>query len=242
MLKIAVCDDEKNVTSEIEEKIYSVSTKLNVIVEVDVFFDGKTFVDYMINQNVLYDIIYIDIEMEGQNGVDTARDIRKFDKNVLLIYVTNYESFAKEVFEVSAYRFLTKPVDENLFEKYFCSAINEIKSTPKYFHYQFNKVQYRISIDDIIYFQSDKRLTYINMGNDMRKCYEKLNSIEKILQSKGIFFYRTHQSFLVNPKYVDMYMYDTMRLQDGTILSISENRRKNVSELFCQLKGDSIVI
>lgn len=80
------------------------------------------------------------------------------------------------------------------------------------------------------------------MGNDMRKCYEKLNSIEKILQSKGIFFYRTHQSFLVNPKYVDMYMYDTMRLQDGTILSISENRRKNVSELFCQLKGDSIVI
>ena len=71
MLKIAVCDDEKIVTSEIEEKIYSVSSKMNVTVEVDVFFDGKTFVNYMINENKSYDLIYIDIEMMGQNGIET---------------------------------------------------------------------------------------------------------------------------------------------------------------------------
>lgn len=97
-------------------------------------------------------------------------------------------------------------------------------------------------LNQIIYFQSDKRVTYINIGTEIRKCYEKLNSIEQNLKQKGIYFFRTHQSFLVNPKYVEVYMYDTMQLHDGTVLSISENRRKTVNELYCKIKGDSIIV
>ena len=242
MIKIAVCDDEQLVTSDIEEKLRRISQKANVSIDIDVFFDGAALTDYILSQKAKYDIIYIDIKMKNENGIDTARKIRQFDKDVLLIYITNYESFAKEVFEVSAYRFITKPISDDIFERYFTSAVNEITKAPQFFQFQYNKVHYKLPISDIIYFQSDKRVTYINTGTDVKKCYEKLNSIEQKMQQCGVYFFRTHQSFLVNPSYVEVYMYDSMQLRDGTVLSISEKRRKAVNELYCKMKWDSIIV
>lgn len=242
MVKIAVCDDEESATSDIEGRLKMLSEKSGIAADIDVFFDGRTLMDYLINQKAGYDIIYIDIELKSENGVETARKIRQHDKNVLLIFVTNYESFAKEAFEVSAFRFITKPIEGEIFEKYFINALEAVRQTPHFFQFQYNKVHYRLAISQIIYFQSDRRVTYINIGTETPKCYETLNSIEQNLKQRGIYFFRTHQSFLVNPKYVEIYTYDTIQLQDGTVLAISEKRRKAVSELYCQIKGDAIIV
>lgn len=117
MIEIAICDDEVYMTSEIEEMLHNLSELYNVAVEIGVFYDGATLVDY-IEKGMNYDIIYLDIEMK-QNGVEAARRIRKKDTNVLIIYVTSHESFAKEVFEVSAYRFITKPIDKKYLKDTF---------------------------------------------------------------------------------------------------------------------------
>ena len=76
----------------------------------------------------------------------------------------------------------------------------------------------------------------------IEKYYGKLRDIENGLKNAGVKFYRTHQSFLVNPKYVKKYYYNTMELTDGTVLTISENRRKKVNELYCELKGGDIIV
>lgn len=180
--------------------------------------------------------------MARKDGIEAAKNIRKIDDNVLIVYVTGYESFAKEAFEVSAFRFITKPIDERIFEKYFLDAKKKILKEPGYFQFQYNKVIYRILVDNIMYFQSDKRVTYIVTNVGSQKCYGKLNDIEKSLLKSNIIFYRVHQSFLVNPKYVKSYAYDHMELADGTVLTISENRRRKISEQFCSIKGDEIIV
>lgn len=240
MIEIAICDDEVYMTSEIEEALQNLCELYNVAVEIDVFYDGSTLVDY-IEKGAKYDLIYLDIEMQHKNGVEAARRIRKIDMNVLIIYVTSHESFAKEVFEVSAYRFITKPIDKNIFEKYFLSAIETIRIVPAYYRYQYNKIRYKLLIEDIIYFRSDKRITYIVTKNGEEKCYEKLNDIEKKLNDFNVIFFRTHQSFLVNPKYVMAYMYDSMTLFDGSVVSISIKRRKEVNKQYCSYIGEKIV-
>lgn len=240
MIEIAICDDEVYMTSEIEEALQNLCELYNVAVEIDVFYDGSTLVDY-IEKGAKYDLIYLDIEMQHKNGVEAARRIRKIDMNVLIIYVTSHESFAKEVFEVSAYRFITKPIDKNIFEKYFLSAIETIRIVPVYYRYQYNKIRYKLLIEDIIYFRSDKRITYIVTKNGEEKCYEKLNDIEKKLNDFNVIFFRTHQSFLVNPKYVMAYMYDSMTLFDGSVVSISIKRRKEVNKQYCSYIGEKIV-
>ena len=139
MLEIAVCDDEILTASNIEKMIENLAGKDAIDVDIDIFYDGSTLVNH-IDQGKRYDIIYLDIEMVKQNGVDAARVIRKLDRNVLIIYVTSHESFAKEVFEVSAFRFISKPIDSQVFEKYFMDAKREIMGNPRYFQYQYNKI------------------------------------------------------------------------------------------------------
>lgn len=241
MLEIAICDDEVAVAANIESRLQELCDESFIESEIDIFYDGSTLVDY-IKGGQRYDIIFLDIEMTKQNGVDAARAIRELDTRALIIYVTSHESFAKEVFEVSAFRFITKPIDPEIFRKYFMDAKNELLRKPKYFQYQYNKISYRLPIEEIMYFQSDKRVTYIVTANGSQRCYAKLNDIEQKLIEADTRFYRTHQSFLVNPKYVSVYIYDSLELTDGTTLTISENRRKKVSALFCALKGEEIIV
>lgn len=239
MIKIAICDDDKIVASNIENLLLKISKDSEL--DIDIFYDGDTLVQYVNNKNN-YDLIYLDIEMARKDGIEAAKNIRKIDDNVLIVYVTGYESFAKEAFEVSAFRFITKPIDERIFEKYFLDAKKKILKEPGYFQFQYNKVIYRILVDNIMYFQSDKRVTYIVTNVGSQKCYGKLNDIEKSLLKSNIIFYRVHQSFLVNPQYVKSYAYDHMELADGTVLTISENRRRKISEQFCSIKGDEIIV
>lgn len=241
MIEIAICDDEIVITSKIENILEELSEEMGIKVEIDVFYDGKTLVNY-IKDGKKYDLIYMDIEMREQDGISAASEIREIDKNVFLIYITSHESFAKDVFELNAYRFITKPIDLGIFRKYFEAVKDELTIRPQYFRYQYNKVVYRISLDEIIYFQSDHRVTYIITENGSKKCYGKLNDIECRLLQSNIVFFRIHQSFLVNPQYIIAYFYDSMELRDGTTLSISENRRKKVSELFCTFKGEDIIV
>lgn len=234
-LEIAICDDEVWMTANIEQRVGELSTSYKIEVDVDVFFDGKALTDYII-QGKRYDLIYLDIVMK-EDGVTAARNIRKYDKKVLIIFVSNYESYAKEAFEVSAYRFITKPIHDSLFHKYFISAVEELMAHPIYYYYQYKKVTYKVLISDIIYFQSDKRFTYIVTENGYKKCYEKLNDIEKKLENVALFI-RIHQSFLVNPKYIDVYKYNSVMLFDGTVLNISEKRSKTSGELYLKYKED----
>lgn len=239
-MKIAICDDDKYVTSEIERYILEIAKNKNWDIDIDVFFDGAELINYIeIGNN--YDIIYLDIEMNQKDGVKTARELREQSNEVIIIYVTSHESFAIEVFEVDAFRFLTKPIDYNKFKKYLYDAVKKLEKRPDYFQCKYKKISYRIPLSEIQYFQSDKRVTYIITSTTEYKCYDRLNDIERKLCNSKNFFYRTHQSFLINPRYVRVYTYDSMELMDGTILAISERRRKQISELFCKLKGEDIV-
>lgn len=240
MVDIAICDDEITFTSEVENLVVSVGEKYNKTVKTDIFFSGNLLVNHIKNGRH-YDMIYLDIEMDGKNGVDTAHEIRLYDPNVLIIYVTNHESFAKEAFEVSAFRFLVKPINYEIFERYFLSAMKVVGCNAVFYEYQYNKVHYKVEINDIMYFQSDRRVTYIITKKNISKCYEKISNIEKRLQRYNVIFLRTHQSFLVNPDYIDTYMYDSVKLTDGSVISISIKRRKEVGEEYCRYKGDKVI-
>lgn len=241
MINIAICDDDIFLTSEIEKHLMNFASEMNLDINLDIFFDGQSLLEY-INQGNYYHLIFLDIEMNHLNGIDTAYKIRKDNQKVLLIYVTSHENYAKKVFEVSAFRFLTKPVNPSLLKAYFTAACKNILECPNYFQYRYNKISYRLPLDSIIYFQSDLRITYIVTTYGTKKCYARLNTIEKNLKENMVYFFRTHQSFLVNPQYIMEYHYDTIVLQDKTTLSISHNRRKKINELYCNLKGEEIIV
>lgn len=244
MINIAICDDDVHFTGLVEKLLRKLASLKALVIDIDVFFDGDTLKD-SIKRGTRYDLIYIDIEMKKVDGISAAHYIRKFDKTVILIYISGYDKYLIELFEVEPLRVLLKPLDHNKFKQYFDEAYNRISKNNAYYQYNFNKETRKVLLNDIIYFESDVRIIRIFLINN--KCeyfYGKLNNVEKEIKKNKCYFLRIHQSFLVNYDYVKKMSASHLELDIGegkTItLQISENKQKEIKGQLCKMKANIV--
>lgn len=247
MIRIAICDDDVVITSYVEKILAKIAAEQNIVVDCAVFFDGSTLVE-SIHQGNFYDIIYLDIEMHKVNGISAAELIRGMDVPALIIYISGYEKYLKELFNTEPFRFLSKPIDEMAFRVAFMAAYKRISQRAEYFSYTYNKEFLKVPLGKICYFESRNRVIYIrtleNMDiehNDSEyKFYGKMNDVEKQLSKSNARFIRIHQSFLVNFDYIKGLTFTRAVLYDGTILQISEDKQKKVRRQFCLMAGKEV--
>lgn len=235
MLNIAICDDDVQTTGRMETTIQAIAKRNFVNVDTEVFWNGESLVASVMKGN-RFDIIYLDIEMDKEDGISAARRIRLYDKNVLIIYVTSHENYMKESFDVRPFQFLVKPVSEHQMEVCFKAAYEDINSGDFYFRYSYQRMNHKVPVRDILYFESNKRKIFIVTENETFELYGKLNEIESSLRTCKVSFLRVHQSFLVNYKHVDAQSYDFVVMDNGMKISISEDRRKMISEQYCSME------
>ena len=142
-MKIAVCDDDKLLTGEIDGQLQRIQQKMGISFETDIFFDGETLWE-AIEKHGSYDIIYLDIEMENMDGITVARKIREQDPYTILLFVSSYDSYYEQLFEVEPLRFLRKPINPEKFEEYFKIAYGRLMNLDERLHFEFNKRLYQI--------------------------------------------------------------------------------------------------
>ena len=99
MLQIAICDDDTAFSSQIEDIIEAECDEKNIRSDIEVFTDGYYLLK-AIKQGSIFNIIFLDIEMKKLDGLATAREIRKIDSTVLIIYISGFDDYLKELFEV----------------------------------------------------------------------------------------------------------------------------------------------
>ena len=245
MLKIAICDDDLKFTGELETLVIEESQKLGIRVETEVFFDGNTLLK-SIQNGEHYELIFIDIEMEYLDGIATARQIRETDRTVLLIYVSGYDTYLKELFEVEPFRFLSKPLNQLQFIRYFKESCKRINEAEIFYQFTFNKQIRKIPVKDIVYFESNNRVVYIHLKDGSTEhFYGKLNNIEKEMAASRQYFLRIHQSFLVNYNYIikmNFFNITISYIEKEIELKISEDRQKEVRQQLCKIAGGKAVI
>lgn len=98
MVEIALCDDDRYLLGRLEELLYELGERHRIHINIDCFEDGAKLLERVRNGE-RFDIIYMDIQIGEMDGVETAYRIRELDWNVLLAYVTSYESYMKDVFK-----------------------------------------------------------------------------------------------------------------------------------------------
>ena len=231
MVRIAVCDDDMRFTAELEEMVRREADDSGISVETEAYSDGGTLVAD-IEKGYRYDLVFLDIEMERVDGISAARQIRRIDRSALLIYVSGYEQYLKELFEVEPFRFLSKPVDGAKFRKYF--------------RFSFNKEIRKVAVRDVVYFESRNRVVHIFMADGSEeRFYGRLNTVEKDLSEGRQEFLRIHQSFLVNYSYIEKMNFSVVTVIFGngkrTALKISEDREKAVRSRLCGMAGRKAV-
>lgn len=223
MLNIAICDDDIQTTGRMDMLLQEIAKRNFMDVEIEVFWNGESLAD-AVAQGTYFDMIYLDIEMDKEDGISAAKRIRTYDKNALIIYVTSHENHMQESFEVRPFRFLVKPVSEELFETCFKSAYEEVYCEDSYFRYSYQRVNHKIPMREILYFESNRRKVSIVTEKDTFVAYGKLNNIEESLKQSKVPFLRVHQS------------YDFVVMDNGKRISISEDRRKLIGEQYCSME------
>lgn len=241
MINIAICDDDISITLEIENNLKRIGKEKGISLSIEVFGDGKDLVDEIYGGEN-YDIIYLDIEMKKLNGLDTAKKIRNIDRIVSIIYVTSYKGYAMDAFEVQPFQFIVKPIDTGRFSRIFMAAYQNVIRGDYFFRYNSHRQSYKILLSDIIYFESQVRMVNIFKSNkETITYYAKINEIEKQINKSKADFWRIHQSYLVNRRHIYRISYSQVELSNGTVLPISEDRRKGIRDKYLDSIGDGLI-
>ena len=124
MLRIAVVDDEKVYIDQITEYIEQYAKEKNRDIQTETFSDGDVLLKEYRSQ---YDIILLDIEMSVMSGMDTAREIRKINQDVVLVFITNMAQYAINGYEVGALDYVLKPLNYYTFSVRLERAIQRVK-------------------------------------------------------------------------------------------------------------------
>lgn len=242
MLKIAICDDDIHFSGKFEEILLTLKKLEHIDLEPEVYFDGMELVKDICEKGKRYDLIFLDIEMKEMDGLTAAKEIRKKDELAMLIYVTSHASYAIAAYDVQPFQFLVKPVEFDTVRRYFMKAYEKLTSGSDYFFCGFKSDTHMLRMSDIMYFKSNRRVIQIYMiDGNIYKFYGKMKELEERLKSEKADFWRIHQSYLVNVRYISIISYDRIILKNKKVLFISEDRRKTVGEKYCDyIKGDII--
>ncbi len=127
MINIAICDDDVLFGSSVEKLLYNMAAEYGVEISCDVFTDGSALIRAFTEQQVCFDLIYLDIEMVHMNGIRTAKELRKLEQPVLIIYLSGHEEYLKALLATEPFRFLDKPIRETAFRAAFLDACERLR-------------------------------------------------------------------------------------------------------------------
>lgn len=221
MIEIAICDDSKNTVKQLTEIVNSYAKKNCVEIRVDVFYDG---VD-LVSKDNKYDLYMLDIDMPVLDGIETAKEIRKKDKDCKTIFITNYSDFMQQAFSVRAYGYIIKPLNVSVIEKELNDFFDTCSRKKIKHQIVFNEKLREVTlyIEDIYYFEViGKNSLNVSLGDRTVTVHSSLNDVCERL--KKYEFAKPHQSFLVNLDYVYMLEGLDILMKNGERLCVAQKR------------------
>lgn len=222
-MRIAVCDDEKEIRNMFAEKIRSLCPEADL----SLYRSGEE----LLLSAAAPDILLLDIQMPGKDGMETARQLRRKNKNTILIFVTAFDGFVFQAFDVGAFHYLVKPFDDGKFAEVLQNAVRQFGDRKKTedpagkgelpsLLITAGGQHIAVRPEDIVYAEVyDRKVILHTMDSDI-EYYGKMKELE---QKTGDGFYRTHRSFLVNFEFIRKYDATTVYLEKGQALMAKQN-------------------
>lgn len=236
MIKVAVCDDEEKSLMNMKKMLEEYPT---VPILADCYHGGEELLAAEKN----YDIIMLDIDMKGMNGIETATEIRKRDRQVKLFYVTSYSDYMVFAFAVHAFAYLLKPVDAKELYRQLDEALDYgVKRQDKEMEFLTKEGIVRLKPSQISFFEFYGR--EVVMHAVIGEWHLKMRLSDVAERMKTFDFVMPHKSFLINLSFVrGIHGYD-VRLTDGSIVPLSQKKsvefRKKLNEYLAGRRGERL--
>lgn len=227
-MDIVIVDDDLILAELLEGKVKKILGDVN---EISMFH--KEF--HKILKKVHIDIVFMDIELKKENGIDLYSKIGAKFPQAKVIFMSSHLKYSQEIFESKPTYFLIKPIEDQRLEMALNQAQKVISTENKEFIIHTKESYIRLKETEIIYIQSDKRKISVATEKTVHEYYEKLNNVELQLGER---FCRCHQSFIVNFDYVKYLEQKEFILLDKTSIPISKTNYPRVRDKFTLYMGD----
>ena len=219
-LNIAICDDEEIIREQIKELTEKEKSGLCM----ELYETG----DALLASRKQFDIVFLDIQMEGTDGIETAKRLRQHSalkgaEDTILIFITGIREYVFEAFDVAAFHYLLKPIEEEKFREVFHRAERELEKSKRR-ETVFIKTRNRsfsLEKDSILYIESRGKKVEIHTTGETIEAYASMNEMEGQL---GGGFFRCHRGYLVNMAYVAEYDSGSITLNNGEYVYLAKEK------------------
>ncbi|MBQ8896849.1 MAG: response regulator transcription factor [Clostridia bacterium] len=231
-LKIAICEDDALQSQALKREVTLWANERNVGVSVFGYPNAESFLfDYSEDQS--FDILLLDIEMGKVSGIDLAKEIRKSNPTVQIVFTTGYYQYFSAGFDVSALHYLIKPITKEKLAPVLDKAVSNLSYRQRSVLIENPDGVFRIPLSDILFIESDRMHSVIHTVREVYRTRKGISQIEPLLSEN---FFRVHRSFIVNLSHVSKITKTEATLSSGDAVPIARGNYDTVySELIKRL-------
>ena len=210
-MKILFCDDDRLILAELES---AVDEYMNM--------NGLTYESFSTQQSIeviesdkVFDLAFLDIQMEEVNGLALAEELKRRNNNVIIFFVTNYERFQDDAMDLRVFRFFNKPIEKARLFSGLDKAMEYLNNSYVEIYLKNCGEYTKIAVNDICYIKRENRKVILVTQSNEFETTEKLEELHQKLPHT--FFYSVHKSFLINLHYVTKYSYKEVYVNETRI-------------------------
>ena len=230
-MNIAIVDDDKNQCDFLSHEVNLWANKRELVTCVNTYPSAESFW-FEFAENNDFDIVLLDIEMPGMNGMELAHKLRAENAMLQIIFVTGYSDYISEGYDVSALHYLMKPVSQDKLFEVLSRAANKCECSVKKLKVSFDRETKLIPISHIMYVEAQKQYVIIHSIDGTYKMKCSLSDIDSQLDE---YFKKCQRSFIVNLLYVTRIKNDSLMLKNGESVPISRGMASIIKDEIIRL-------
>lgn len=234
-MRIALCDDNK----EFQNKLYDKLCASKLLPEPKFYkFNSAEDLIKSIKTSNFFSIIFLDIEMEGINGIKAAKMIKEKSPKTVIVFVTNYGEYAIDAFDCDACGYLLKEFSDEKLESLLKKVVKKVKTTKKYICLDSENELVTLSPDDIYYIEYNRR--YCTYYTDSENYTVKKNISDALSELKDYGFCQVYQCFIVNFAKIQAILKEDVVLTNNVKVQISRYRKAQILKEYLHYRKEQL--
>lgn len=236
MIKVLVCDDDKNITDKIQKLLADIQKQYSFEIDIVAVNDAQL----VMKSKELYDISIVDIEMPKVDGLALSEELKKRNPDAIVMILTSFSDYLDSAMRIQVFRYLSKPIDVERFTKNIIEAVGYYKQISKQIIVESGDEVLTIKTKDILYIENLKHGSVIATKYGDYKTNKKPQEWYEIINQPNCFTF-SHKSFLVNLQNVINFDRNTVHFQGSNdtvrIACISQRKYYEFKKAFFDFAG-----
>lgn len=219
-LKIAICDDDQIIINQLEQYLTSFfSQKGQLDIQFNYYFSGEA----LLETESIPDIIFLDIELPGLNGVYVGNILKQRNPSSLIFVVTAYSDYLDDAMRFHVFRYLSKPIDVQRLYQNLEDALEHLYTFNRKIAIQTKNSIHTIYTSDLIFIEAKEKKVYVHTTTTEYISIQPLKQLLLLLPEA--LFIQTHKSFIINFQYVTKFDRSSIQLANGEFYAYLTRRK-----------------